>query len=745
MSSQTRRLIVGVALAAGLLGSGLFASVAAASTVTTNCAGLQTALNNAGGSAGGGSGDVVILDELCGSTATFTLPAGSAFTLEGAAGTTSGFDGEALVNHPELDGSAGVGAMTISNLTFEGVPETAPEALYLVQTGTGTLTLSGDTVTANVTSPTEPVLIHEDAGGYGTCTSAGGSLDITGSQFTNNYDVFSGDTSPDEINGGGGGALKIQFDCGYDSATLTGNTFSGNTAEAGNGDGAGGAVEIFDNYAFANVLPTVTQSGNVFDSNAVTQSGTPASDYGGGGEWTEGVSLHSTNDRFSRNTLPGTSGASKWAWGAGLAIVNNDCPQPPAQETESTLTSDIVAANSIIDASSASATDAQGAGIYLGCGFEPQLDTNHLVLSDSTVTANSVSPAGAGAIAGIDGHASDQLVLNNSILDGDLGGAEIGGFGGTGGSLTASNSDVCSGAAPAAGSANICADPKLVDDGNASSFDIHETASSPTIDAGSDALVPSGLTTDFFGSPRELTSVPGACPVDIGAAEYASTCSVPGAPAAVSAVAQVDGATVSFTPPATNGAPITSYIVTASPGGATATGTAGPISLVGLRPTTAYTFTVTAVNALGASAPSAPSAVLTTLAPPKLSGLKLGLVSFFAATKGGAITHKQGVGTPLTYKDSEAGMSTFALYRVKFGVKHGGRCVTGQAKTSHQRCPRYIAVGSFTHNDVAGKNKLRFSGRLHGAPLKSGLYELRITATLDGVAGNTVKVRLDIF
>jgi hypothetical protein len=742
MRSSTRTLLTGFALAAGLVGSGLFASVASATTYNATCATLPTDLTDAAADPNGGAGDVVILDGLCDSSGYyFTLPAGSAFTLEGAAGTTSGVDASLVVNHPALDGSAGIGAMTISNLTFEGANDTA-DAVYLVQTGAGTLTLSNDTFTANVTTPTEPVLIHEDAGGDGTCPSAGGSVDINGSRFTDNFDIFSGDTYPDER---GGGALKIQFDCGYDSATLTGNTFSGNTAEAGTGDGAGGAVEIFDNYAFANVLPTVTQSGNSFDSNAVTQSGTPASDYGGGGEWTEGVSLHSTGDRFSRNTLPGTSGASNWAWGAGLAVVNNDCPEPPAQETESTLTSDVIAANSIIDGTGSTPADAQGAGIYLGCGFEPQNDTNHLLLSDSTVTANSVSPAAAGAIAGIDGHATDQLVLDNSIVAGDIGGSEINGFGGTGGALTASYSDVCTGAAPAAGTGNICADPKLADDGNTSSFDVHETASSPTIDAGSDALLPAGLTTDFFGSPRLLTSVPGACPVDIGAAEYPSTCSVPGAPSAVSAAASVDGALVSFTAAPANGAPITSYVLTASPGGATATGTTSPIAFAGLRPKTSYTFTVTAVNVLGSGPASAPSAPLTTLAPPKLSSLKLGLVSFFAATKGGAITNKKGIGTPITYKDTEAATATVTLYQVKFGVKRGGKCVAGQAKSAHTRCLRYHAVGSFTHADVAGKNKLRFSGRLHGRTLKSGLYQLRISAALDGVAGNTVKAKLDIF
>ena len=65
-------------------------------------------------------------------------------------------------------------------------------------------------------------------------------------------------------------------------------------------------------------------------------------------------------------------------------------------------------------------------------------------------------------------------------------------------------------------------------------------------------------------------------------------------------------ATVSFTEPSvTNGAAVTGYTVTSSPGNVVATGNASPITVTGLSVATAYTFTVTATNSAGTSVPSA--------------------------------------------------------------------------------------------------------------------------------------------
>jgi len=125
------------------------------------------------------------------------------------------------------------------------------------------------------------------------------------------------------------------------------------------------------------------------------------------------------------------------------------------------------------------------------------------------------------------------------------------------------------------------------------------------------------------GSTTPLISV---SPVKVQPAAFVDLngkAAAPDAPSGVSATAGPTGggyATVSWTPGSTNGAPITSNVITAFQGG-TAVGTTsvGPVTsgnVVGLQTGVPYTFTVASTNSVGTGAASSPSNAVTLAALP---------------------------------------------------------------------------------------------------------------------------------
>ena len=91
----------------------------------------------------------------------------------------------------------------------------------------------------------------------------------------------------------------------------------------------------------------------------------------------------------------------------------------------------------------------------------------------------------------------------------------------------------------------------------------------------------------------------------------------PGQPTSVTATPGDASATVAWTAPIDTGSfPVTMYEATATPGGVTCTTAALTCEVTGLANSTAYTFTVRALNGAGWGSWSSPSAAVTPTAPP---------------------------------------------------------------------------------------------------------------------------------
>ena len=155
----------------------------------------------------------------------------------------------------------------------------------------------------------------------------------------------------------------------------------------------------------------------------------------------------------------------------------------------------------------------------------------------------------------------------------------------------------------------------------------------------------------------------------------------PGAPTIGTATAGDASATVTWTPPASNGgSPITGYTVTSSPGGITASVGSGATSatVTGLTNGTTYTFTVTATNAHGTGAPSGDSNAVT----PSSNTATISVTGIEAVAAGKKVKLSVTTGGTTPAAVSVTGLPGWLQLVTGTGRKLGTATISGTAPTS---------------------------------------------------------------
>ena len=167
------------------------------------------------------------------------------------------------------------------------------------------------------------------------------------------------------------------------------------------------------------------------------------------------------------------------------------------------------------------------------------------------------------------------------------------------------------------------------------------------------------------------------------------------------------------------GAPITSYAITTAPahGSAALNAATGAVTYTpapGYSGPDSFTFDATSSHGTGAAA----AATITVAArppvvavPPNDSKPVLSPKTFAALTRGASIA-KAARGTTVTYTDTQSATTTFTVRKAARGGRALARTLRrtpARHKVHGKRCARFTTLGTFSHTDVAGANRFRFS------------------------------------
>ena len=207
------------------------------------------------------------------------------------------------------------------------------------------------------------------------------------------------------------------------------------------------------------------------------------------------------------------------------------------------------------------------------------------------------------------------------------------------------------------------------------------------------------------GGPLPAVTVSG--PTTLGVGKLATfTASVPNVPSAALTWTFSDGATGT-------GASVTHAFATAGTASATVKATASP-----------------------ATCTASASVSVAVVALPALARLRL---------RPGAFTPSKRGGTKVTYTDTQASTTTFTVLAAHRGRLQRGRCHAPTAKNvKGKACTLEVALGHFSHTDIAGVNHLTFRGMLRRKPLPPGTYTLEAVASNANGTGKAIRLTFKV-
>ena len=570
-------------------------------TITvTGCTFTGNTTADSGGGGGGiaNNGNATVVDSsFSGNSAFAGLDGGGIYSSNGdltvtdSTFTDNSVSATSVSGSPEGGGIASFGPTTVTGSAFSGNSATG--------SGDGGGIVSDDSITI-----TDSTFTSNSVSGSG---SSGGALElfgtsaVTGSTFTDNS--ASGPAISAVQTSVSGGAIFVGG-----TATITGSTFTGNSASGFEATGGGGVATSGGT--------SVNITGSSFTANSSDGGG-------GGGLWNEGTAT------VSDSTLSGNSATTEQGFqGNGGGIENYS--GGTLGITDSTLSGN-------------SSNGGNGGGI---------VNEGTATVADSTLSGNS---AGSGNGGGIWNDAYGTLTLTSSTLSGNSATA-VQGVGGDGGGIGSQAGGTGTVTVEADVIADSCYGPFTDSGYNVVAF----TSGCPALAVGDSSALVSGdlgslaanggptdtfLPVSFYGNPL-LGVIPdatlGLCPTvdqrgdsSSGACDAGSVQVPPpppplNAPGTPVASAGDGSATVSWAPPTSDGGlPVTSYIVTPTPGcstcgglGVSSAGVGQPATVTevtGLTNGTQYTFTVAATNSAGQGPSSGASNPVTPSGTPALS------------------------------------------------------------------------------------------------------------------------------